>query len=690
MCNILFIPNGLPTTSVYSGNWTNLDKYYHYYYKLMTKQRNRYKKGGLFAKYLRITHWNIGGVKSDTHGNKLEDNVFLKLITGEDIIALTETHVGKDTKLSIPGYVVKNQIRPKSKKAKRFSGGIALAIKNELSNSVEILKSRSDNILWARIKCADKGKDIILGTVYISPFNSSYSKNILINQYKTWEILIEELASFGSEYRVCLVGDFNARTGTLSDVIIHDDGKFVGLSDDDENDKEIISRSNCDDVINQFGERLIDMCRMCGLRIVNGRKLGDSTGKKTCHEWNGSSTVDYMLADESLFNLFQTFKVHDMLDHLSDHCPISSVLYLTPCRNRTNDVVTNKFRAPKKINWDSLLENRFRFKLGSKKTEELINSIELLSLDTNEDIENALDQINGILTEAAEIHINRKVSKKVKRKRSKVLKKPWFTDELAALRKSLRKAGRDLVNNCRDDTLRHRFFQLKKKYKLQVKYKKREFKQGLYNRLVNMSENNPKEYWELFNELKKSNDDINVNDQDCPIKDEEWIKHYKDLLGPQKMDHIRTKLVRDEINNILDEPYFSELDYRISIDEIMNASKSLKNKKSAGLDYISNEMIKCSLPFMAKVFRKIFNVSLCKQYYPTCWKTGMIVNLFKTGDVTNTDNYRGLTINSCLAKLFNTVLNNRLVHFLEKNKLICDNQIGFKKKCSYKRSYIHY
>ena len=156
------------------------------------------------------------------------------------------------------------------------------------------------------------------------------------------------------------------------------------------------------------------------------------------------------------------------------------------------------------------------------------------------------------------------------------------------------------------------------------------------------------------------------------------------------MDHIRTKLVRDEINNILDEPYFSELDYRISIDEIMNASKSLKNKKSAGLDYISNEMIKCSLPFMAKVFRKIFNVSLCKQYYPTCWKTGMIVNLFKTGDVTNTDNYRGLTINSCLAKLFNTVLNNRLVHFLEKNKLICDNQIGFEKKCSYKRSYIHY
>ena len=146
------------------------------------------------------------------------------------------------------------------------------------------------------------------------------------------------------------------------------------------------------------------------------------------------------------------------------------------------------------------------------------------------------------------------------------------------------------------------------------------------------------------------------------------------------MDETRIKSINDQIEHILQQPYFSELDYAISIDEIIKASKSLKNNKSAGLDHISNEMIKCSLPYMSNVFRTIFNAGLCKQYYHTCWKTGMIVNLFKSGDVTNTDNYRGLTINSCLAKLFNTVLNNRLLNFLETNKLICDNQIGFKKK----------
>ena len=647
----------------------------------MTKKRKGHRHGDLFANYLRITHWNMGGVLSNTYGNKLDDSGFLKLIEGEDIIALTETHIGKDG-LSIPGYVVRNQIRPKSKKAKRYSGGIALAIKHNLNDSVEIIKSKSDNILWARLKCSGKGKDLLLGTVYISPFNSTYSKNILSNQFKTWDILIEELAVFRSKYNVCLVGDFNARTGTLPDVIVHDDGKFVGMPDDYENDRELLCRNNCDDSINQFGERLCDMCRMCGLRIVNGRKLGDSTGKKTCHEWNGSSTVDYMLVDESLFQLVQTFKVHDVLDHLSDHCPISSVLNLCYCRNKDNDSVDSRsqLQAPKRLKWDIILENKFKMKLACKKMEERIHSIFSIPLKSNEDIENALAQVNDILTSAAEVRINRKVSKKKKCKKSKKLNKPWFTDELITLRKDLKKAGHDLVSNCRDDIFRQRFFKLKKKFKEEVKRKKREFKQGLYDRLVSLSKDNPKEYWDLFNELKNCHGDMNINSYDCPIKDEEWLKHYTNLLGPQKLDENRIKSIRNQIEDILHEPYFSELDYAISIEEIIKASTSLKNKKSAGLDNISNEMVKSSLPFMSEVFKKIFNVGLCNQYYPTCWKTGMIVNLFKSGEISNTDNYRGLTINSCLGKLFNTVMNNRLLCFLEKNKSICDNQIGFKKK----------
>ena len=56
------------------------------------------------------------------------------------------------------------------------------------------------------------------------------------------------------------------------------------------------------------------------------------------------------------------------------------------------------------------------------------------------------------------------------------------------------------------------------------------------------------------------------------------------------------------------------------------------------------------------------------------------MNLFKSGDEFSTDNYRGLTINSSLAKLFNTVMNNRLIEYFQVHDVITDNKIGFKKK----------
>ena len=141
--------------------------------------------------------------------------------------------------------------------------------------------------------------------------HSSYSKNVLCNKFRTWEILTEEIAFYKSKYRIGLVGDFNARTGNLPDFNIDDDGRFVGLPDNYISDIDIISRANSDLIVNEFGKRLIELCCMSGIRIINGRKIGDSMGRKTCHEWNGSSSVDYMLADESLFHLIQSFKIHN-------------------------------------------------------------------------------------------------------------------------------------------------------------------------------------------------------------------------------------------------------------------------------------------------------------------------------------------------------------------------------------------
>ena len=65
---------------------------------------------------------------------------------------------------------------------------------------------------------------------------------------------------------------------------------------------------------------------------------------------------------------------------------------------------------------------------------------------------------------------------------------------------------------------------------------------------------------------------------------------------------------------------------------------------------------------------------------PDIWCTGIILSIFKNkGDDNNPDNYRGITILSCLGKLFTSVLNNRINSFLEEAGLLAEEQAGFRK-----------
>ena len=41
--------------------------------------------------YLHILQWNIQGIKSAVHGNRFEDEEFIKTLNGQNLVILTET-----------------------------------------------------------------------------------------------------------------------------------------------------------------------------------------------------------------------------------------------------------------------------------------------------------------------------------------------------------------------------------------------------------------------------------------------------------------------------------------------------------------------------------------------------------------------------------------------------------------------
>ena len=76
-------------------------------------------------------------------------------------------------------------------------------------------------------------------------------------------------------------------------------------------------------------------------------------------------------------------------------------------------------------------------------------------------------------------------------------------------------------------------------------------------------------------------------------------------------------------------------------------------------------MLKNSQTYLLPCTVKLFNLILSSGVYPQKWKMGYIKSLYKGDDATDPGNYRGITVMPYLAKIFNSILNNRLQNYLD-------------------------
>jgi hypothetical protein len=64
------------------------------------------------------------------------------------------------------------------------------------------------------------------------------------------------------------------------------------------------------------------------------------------------------------------------------------------------------------------------------------------------------------------------------------------------------------------------------------------------------------------------------------------------------------------------------------------------------------------------------------EQYPKQWRKSYTVLVFKSGGQSDLNNYRGISLQNCMTKLFSAVLNDRLIqHYGKKNS---DSQFGFR------------
>ena len=183
-----------------------------------------------------------------------------------------------------------------------------------------------------------------------------------------------------------------------------------------------------------------------------------------------------------------------------------------------------------------------------------------------------------------------------------------------------------------------------------------------------MQTKNPKDYWKYLKSLNtKSN-------KEQPTLDS-FYEHFKNINKSNEPKEDFSNINLEDKNNILNR--------KISKEEIDLCILNIKNGKSSGEDKILNEYIKSTKEILLPIYEKLFNVVFDSGLLPNAWLEGSIRPIYKNkGDPKMVQNYRPITILSCLGKVFTAVLNRRLTLFLDTNEILLENQAGFRKNYS--------
>ena len=120
----------------------------------------------------------------------------------------------------------------------------------------------------------------------------------------------------------------------------------------------------------------------------------------------------------------------------------------------------------------------------------------------------------------------------------------------------------------------------------------------------------------------------------------------------------------------------------VSVPTVMKHLKSLNRKKATGLDEIPPCFLKDGARYIAKPLAHIINQLLASGIVLTEFKCGKVVPIYKSGNQTDIDNYRPITILPAISKALEKCVYSQTISYLEQNNLLSNQQFGFRKNHS--------
>lgn len=175
-------------------------------------------------------------------------------------------------------------------------------------------------------------------------------------------------------FKFKLIGDFNSKTGTLSDYIVPDDS-IVNMFDLD-SDSDILEYmydyqnlvqyniplqrvTKCVCKPNNYGHKLLNLCKKNKYIYIANSRVGDDNGigEKTCKD---KSVVDYLLLSSQLFPLIKQFKMEDFIPLYSDcHSLLQFSFQSREAQVSTDELINDDTRDRLFVKWNC--EKKFEY-----------------------------------------------------------------------------------------------------------------------------------------------------------------------------------------------------------------------------------------------------------------------------------------------------------------------------------------
>ena len=104
----------------------------------------------------------------------------------------------------------------------------------------------------------------------------------------------------------------------------------------------------------------------------------------------------------------------------------------------------------------------------------------------------------------------------------------------------------------------------------------------------------------------------------------------------------------------------------------------MENWKAMGQNMIPNQILQSSKNIISQSLADIFNASLKSSIFPGDLKIAKVAPIFKEDDRDDMTNYHPISVLCTVARVFERLLYNQLHDYLIDNKILYNNQWGFR------------